>query len=146
MTYDDLKEHEGETYSGMRIGGKHRWRYTDGRWEETKVRPDRWEFEYASEKSRATSAPRGSGAGQDTRYHWYILAHQRVRKLDKDTYATLMEGDKFKLGHKRPHWQRWSYEYEDQPSQRERLIEVLEETLAQLRAEQAGPHKPLDQF
>lgn len=136
MSYDDLKEHDGERYSGMRIGGEHDWSYPEGRWVERKVDPDRWRFTFSSEKRRRDPAPPGSGAGIDTRYHWYILAHQRVRKLDKDTYATLMEGTKVKLAHKRPHWRRWSSGYEDQPSKRAKLIEILERELARLRAQE----------
>ena len=68
-----------------------------------------------------------------TQYHWYILAHQRVRKIDADSYTTLMSGVKYKIAHKRPHWRKWSSEYPDQPAETERLINVLEETLARLR-------------
>jgi len=80
----------------------------------------------------------------DTRYHWYILADQRVRKVDKDSYETLMEGIKFKLGHKRPYWKGWSYEYPDQMGYRERLIGILEETVSTLRDDQnpSSDHSP----
>lgn len=146
MAYDDLKEHDGETYSGMRVGGEHRWTYPDGRWVETKQAPDRWTFTFASEKRRDEPAPPGSGVPEDTRYHWYILAHQRVRKVDKDTYATLMEGVKRKIGHRRPHWHGYSYEYEDQASQLERVVAALRERLEALEARLAEGQSRLDRF
>lgn len=146
MAYDDLKEHDGETYTGMPVGGEHRWRYPDGRWVEEKLAPDRWRITFASRKERKAPAPPGSGAAQDTRYHWYILAHQRVRKLDKDTYATLMEGLKFKLGHRRPHWRAFSYEYDDQVDEIDRRIRILEDRLEALREERAAGQARLDGF
>lgn len=134
MAYDDLKEFDGETYSGMAVGGEHVWIYPNGLWRETKVSPNRWEFTFASLKEREQSAPIGSGVPPGTRYHWYILAHQRVRKIDADTYHTFMEGTKIKLAHRRPHWTKWSDEYPGQVPAEEAVRLVLEETLEQLRA------------
>ncbi|HVG36632.1 MAG TPA: hypothetical protein VNA10_02780 [Thermoplasmata archaeon] len=81
----------------------------------------------------------GSGVPVGTQYHWYILAHQRVRKIDADSYTTLMSGVKYKIAHKRPHWRKWSSEYPDQPSETEKLMHVLEETLARLRESAPEP-------
>src|SRR2546426_8454139 len=75
----------GETYSGMAVGGEHTWLYPNGLWKETKVAPDRWDFTFSSLKERERSAPPGSGVPVGTQYHWYILAHQRVRKIDADS-------------------------------------------------------------
>lgn len=136
--YDDLKEHEGRTYTGMPVGGTHEWRYPGGRWRERKVAPDEWEVLFSSLKERTTPAPPGSGARPGTRYHWYLLCHQRVEKLDTDRYSTLMEGTKWKVGHKRPHWTRWSHEYPDQASAAETVVRILEETLARRRAGDGG--------
>ncbi|MBI4416470.1 MAG: hypothetical protein HY557_05760 [Euryarchaeota archaeon] len=133
MSYDDLKDFEGEPYSGMAVGGEHAWLYTNAIWRERKVAPDKWEFTFASLKERGRGAPPGSGAPPKTQYHWYILAHQRVRKIDEDSYSTLMSGLKYKIAHKRPHWRKWSSEYPDQSSARERIVAILEETLAGLR-------------
>jgi tRNA (cmo5U34)-methyltransferase len=133
VAFDDLKESGGKVYSGMSIGDGHRWLYPDGIWEERKVAPDRWDFTFSSLKTRTRSAPEGSGAAIGTSYHWYILAHQRVRKRDKDSYDTFMEGMKFKVAHRRPHWRSWSTEYPDQEPEREVLIRILEEELARLR-------------
>lgn len=135
MAYDDLKEFEGEKYSGMSVGGRHTWIYPNGVWREGKVAPDRWEFTFSSRKERERSAPEGSGVPDGTQFHWFILAHQRVRKVDKDSYTTLMDGLKYKLAHKRPHWRKWSNEYPDQEPERERLIGIFESTLADLRRE-----------
>jgi hypothetical protein len=84
-------------------------------------------------KRRTRSAPEGSGAPVGTGYHWFILAHQRVRKRDRDTYETVMEGVKFKVAHRRPHWRRWSTEYPDSEPEREILVRILEEELARLK-------------
>ncbi len=133
MAYDDLKEFDGDTYTGMAVGGEHTWLYPNGLWKETKVAPDRWDFTFSSIKERERSAPPGSGVPLGTQYHWYILAHQRVRKVDADSYTTLMSGVKYKIAHKRPYWRKWSSDYPEQRSETEKLIAVLEETLVRLR-------------
>jgi len=135
MAYDDSKEFNGQRYSGMAVGGQHAWNYPNGLWRERKIAPDEWEFTFSSVKHRVRSAPIGSGAPPDTQYHWYILAHQRVRKLDQDNYSTLMSGMKYKLAHKRPHWRNWSSQYPEQVSETERIIAILEATLARLKEE-----------
>ena len=118
----------------MPVGGEHIWEYPDGVWEERKAAPDRWDFTFSSLKRRGREAPEGSGVPVGTEYHWFILAHQKVRKLDKDTYETSMEGVKYKVAHKRPHWYHWSTEYPDHEPEREILIRILEEYLAELRS------------
>jgi len=133
MAYDDLKEFEGHSYTGMSVGGEHEWVYPHGVWRERKVAPDRWEFTFSSLKRRARSAPSGSGVPPHTQYHWYVLADQRVRKIDEDSYETLMTGVKHKIAHKRPHWRKWSSEYPDQPSVRERVLAVLEATISEMQ-------------
>lgn len=135
MAYDDIKEFNGQKYTGMRVGGEHAWIYPNGLWRERKVAPDRWEFIFSSIKERERKAPVGSGAPPDTQYHWYILAHQRVRKIDSDTYRTFMQGVKHKLAHRRPNWHRWSNQYPQQPSEREKITAILEAALTQLREE-----------
>lgn len=133
MAYEDVKEFEGHRYTGMSIGGEHVWTYPKGRWRERKVAPERWEFTFASVKERERSAPEGSGVPEGTQFHWYILAHQRARKVDKDCYTTFMEGVKHKIAHRRPHWRRWSSEYPDQRPERDRLVDILEAALTELR-------------
>jgi hypothetical protein len=136
-SYNKLKEFQGRKYTGMRVGGTHTWLYTDGVWKERKVTPDRWELTYASAKRRKGHAPEGSGAPVGTEYHWYILAHQFVKKLDANTYDTFMEGAKYKLAHKRAASPVWDTELPRHPSDRKRLIGILEDTLGRLR-EDAG--------
>ena len=133
MAYDDLKEFNGQKYMGMPIGGKHVWNYPNGTWKEEKVDPDSWVFKFQSMKQRSKKAPVNSGAPVNTQYHWYILADQRVRKVDKDTYETVMEGIKHKLSHKRSYWRKWSSEYQDNISDRDRIIDILEDMLRRLK-------------
>ena len=137
MTYNDLKQFEDRKYSGMPIGGIHNWSYPDGKWQEQKITPEEWRFKFTCRKERLIPAPENSGAKLGTRYHWFILADQRVIKVDKDSYQTVMEGAKYKLGHKRPHWRGWSYEYPEQLSYRQRLIQILKDTLLRLEEEEA---------
>lgn len=106
--YNEYKEFEGKKYTGMRVGGVHHWHYERGEWKEKKVAPYKWEFTYATNKRRAWNAPEGSGVPVGTEYHWYVLAHQNVRKLDTNIYTTSMDGLKYKLAHKRVGINRWS--------------------------------------
>jgi len=135
MSFDDLKSHNGRTYTGMPVGRSHHWVYPNGTWKEEKVSPDEWRIDFRSVKNRKEGAPPGSGAGEGSRYHWYIVADQQAVKLDKDSYETHMYGCKFKVGHMRPYWRKWSYEYPEQRSYREMVISILERKLAQLRSE-----------
>src|SRR5438477_5772398 len=107
-TYNRFKEFEGKRYTGMKVGRGHKWYYDKGEWKEKKIKPDEWEFTYAVVKRRAGHAPEGSGVPVGTEYHWYILAHQTVRKLDENTYSTAMTGMKHKLSHKRADSEQWS--------------------------------------
>lgn len=132
MSYDDIKDYEGMRYSGMRVGGVHRWSYPDGRWWEKKVSPQRWEFTFTAVKERVKHAPGGSGASPGTEYHWLIVADQRVVKLDEDRYSTVMFGRKFKVGHRRPHWRGFSYTYPEQRSYKEVVIQYLKRVIEEL--------------
>jgi hypothetical protein len=87
---------------------------------------------YAVNKRRAWPAPEGSGVPVGTEYHWYILAHQNVKKLDANNYTTSMEGLKYKLAHKRAKKEKWNA---SDNSQRKRLIQILEELVDQLKGE-----------
>jgi hypothetical protein len=107
-SYNKFKEFEGKKYTGMKVGGHHKWYYDKGEWEEKKIAPDKWEFTYAVTKRRAWHAPEGSGAPVGTEYHWYILADQIVRKLDANNYTTSMTGFKHKLAHKRAEKGKWN--------------------------------------
>src|SRR5690242_1790533 len=56
-TYNAFKVFEGQRYTGMKVGGRHRWHYEEGEWNEKKVAPDRWEISYAVKKHRHGHAP-----------------------------------------------------------------------------------------
>src|SRR5688572_25086852 len=99
--YNQYKTYEGKQYTGMKVGRTHKWYYDKGEWKEKKLTPDQWEISYAVTKRRAGKAPEGSGVPVGTEYHWYILAHQLVRKLNANDYTTSMTGFKFKVAHKR---------------------------------------------
>lgn len=132
MAIDDLKDFNGQKYTGMSVGQSHHWQYPNGSWEETKVAPDKWQFRFSSLKRRREAAPDGSGVPQGTEYHWYILADQKVRKVSANEYETMMQGLKFKLGHKRAYWKGFSYTYSGQQSYKEKLLQVLKDTVRQL--------------
>jgi hypothetical protein len=138
-TYNAFKVFEGKKYTGMKVGGCQKWYYDKGEWKETKVAPDRWEFSYAVPKRRAGHAPPGSGVPLGTEYHWYILAHQNVRKLDANTYTTALSGLKYKLAHKRAGKDAWSA---SEQAQRRRLIEILHEMIADLSAATPAEEAP----
>jgi hypothetical protein len=127
--YNEYKEFEGKQYTGMKVGRSHKWYYDKGEWKEKKITPDKWEFTFDVNKRRSGKAPEGSGVPVGTEYHWYILAHQNVRKLDANNYTTSMTGLKYKLAHKRAEKDKWSV---SENAQRKQLIQVLRESINQL--------------
>lgn len=106
--YNKLKEYEGKRYSGMKVGGRHKWYYDKGVWKEQKTAPDEWNIFYKTQKTRAGKAPEGSGAPVGTGYNWLIVAHQRVDKLDANNYRTYLDGKKFKVAHLRANQGKWN--------------------------------------
>jgi hypothetical protein len=108
VSYDEFKEHEGQRYTGMKIGRSHKWYYDRGEWKETKITPDLWQIGYAVTKRRAGRAPEGSGVPVGTEYHWYVLAHQNTAKQSANHYTTSLTGLKFKIAHKRAGSEKWS--------------------------------------
>lgn len=131
-SYNKFKKFDGKQYTGMKVGRTHKWYYDQGEWKEKKVTPDKWEFTYAVTKRRAGKAPEGSGVPVGTEYHWYILAHQNVRKLNANDYTTSMTGLKYKLNHKRFDKEKWSA---SDRAQRKKLIKILREMITQLETE-----------
>lgn len=131
--YNTLKDHNGQKYTGMSVGGKHSWNYNNGTWDETKITPDKWKFEFNCLKSRMHQAPPGTGALNKTEYHWYIIADQKVVKMDENYYNTVMKGSKFKIGYKRPNWKVWSYKYKHE-SYEDKIIKILQDIIEKLRA------------
>ena len=131
-SYETIKNYDGKQYVGMQIGRSHKWYYDKGEWKDKKITPDLWEIRYAVTKRRAGKAPKGSGAPVGTGYHWYILAHQEVIKLNADDYTTVLSGLKYKIAHKRAAKGNWSASV---PTQRKTLLKFLKEMVAQLEKE-----------
>jgi hypothetical protein len=131
-TYNQFKEFEGRQYTGMKIGRSHKWHYDRGTWKETKITPDLWEISYAVKKRRVGHAPEGSGVSVGTEYHWYIMAHQNVKKLNADDYSTSMTGIKYKLAHKRAGKGKWSATAK---TQRRHLVQLLKGIIGELERE-----------
>ncbi len=135
MSYDTVKQFNGQKYKGMSVGGSHDWNYNNAVWHEEKMSPDLWKIRFTATKGRQHSAPVGSGAPLNTEYHWTIFADQRAKKIDENHYETMMEGLKFKTGYKKPKWKGFSYSYKDQPSAKEQKIKFLEMVLSELEQE-----------
>ncbi|HEX2845102.1 MAG TPA: hypothetical protein VHN59_01040 [Chitinophagaceae bacterium] len=131
-SYNAVKKFGNKQYTGMAVGRSHKWYYDKGVWRETKITPDLWRVAYAVTKRRAGEAPEGSGVPVGTAYHWYILAHQRVEKLNANDYSTSLIGMKYKLAHRRADKNKWSAKT---PTQRKHLIDFLKEILHQLESE-----------
>lgn len=133
VSYDEFKEFEGRRYTGMKIGRSHKWYYDQGEWKEKKITPDLWQISYAVTKRRAGRAPEGSGVPVGTEYHWYIVAHQNVRKLNANDYTTSLAGLKFKVAHRRADTAKWSA---TSKTQRKRMIRFLRDVIADLERDQ----------
>ena len=129
VSYNDFKEHEGQRYTGMKIGRSHKWYYDQGEWKERKITPDLWQIGYAVTKRRAGRAPEGSGVPVGTEYHWYVLAHQNTTKQTANDYTTSLTGLKFKIAHKRAGSEKWSA---TPKTQRKRMIMFLKSVIADL--------------
>jgi hypothetical protein len=113
----------------MKVGRSHHWHYDKGDWKETKMTPDLWTISYSVVKRRAGKAPKGSGVPVGTEYHWYILAHQLVKKLDANSYTTSLTGYKYKLSHRRADKEKWSI---TEKGERKRLVKFLEDMISKL--------------
>jgi hypothetical protein len=129
VSYNDFKEHEGQRYTGMKIGRSHKWYYDQGEWKERKITPDLWQIGYAVTKRRAGRAPEGSGVPIGTEYHWYVLAHQNTTKQTANDYTTSLTGLKFKIAHKRAGSEKWSA---TPKTQRKRMIMFLKSVITDL--------------
>lgn len=129
-TYNKAKEYKGKRYSGMKVGGRHKWYYDKGEWKEKKKTPEEWDIFYQTQKSRAGKAPKGSGAAVGTGYNWLIVAHQRVDKLDANNYMTYLDGKKFKVAHLRASKGKWNIK---EKKQRKKVIEFLEKVISDIK-------------
>jgi hypothetical protein len=139
VSYNEFKEYEGRKYTGMKIGRSHKWYYDQGEWKEKKITPDLWQISYAVTKRRAGRAPEGSGVPVGTGYHWYIVAHQNVDKLNANDYTTSLSGLKFKVAHRRADTGKWSA---SPAAQRRRMIKFLREVIADLEREPDDTNAP----
>lgn len=128
--YNEYKEYKGERYTGMRIGGQHKWYYAKGEWKERKKTPEEWDVFYKTKKTRAGKAPEGSGAPVGTGYNWLIVAHQRVDKLDANNYMTYLDGKKFKVAHLRVNKGEWNIK---EKTQRKKVIAFLEKVIEDIK-------------
>ncbi|HET8837551.1 MAG TPA: Rho termination factor N-terminal domain-containing protein [Flavobacteriaceae bacterium] len=133
--YDKLKNFEGKRYSGMKVGASHKWYYDKGVWRERKVSPDEWGIYFKTTKRRAGKAPKGTGAAVGTGYNWLIVAHQRVEKLDANSYMTFLEGEKFKVAHKRASKGTWNIK---EKTQQKKVIQFLEKIIENLKNSEIG--------
>src|SRR5205807_2811050 len=129
VSYNEFKEHEGQRYTGMKIGRSHKWYYDQGEWKEKKITPDLWQIGYAVTKRRAGRAPEGSGVPVGTEYHWYIVPHQNTAKQTTNDYTTSLAGHKFKIAHRRAGSEKWST---TPRTQRKRMNTFLRSVLAAL--------------
>lgn len=136
-SYNQFKVYQGQQYTGMTIGRSHKWNYDKGIWIDKKITPEKWLINFEVKKRRAGKAPEGSGVPVGTEYHWYILAHQLVKKLDANTYSTAMNGLKFKLAHKRSDKNKWN---SSDQAQRKHLIKILKGFIEELEKE------PIEEF
>jgi hypothetical protein len=131
-SYNKHKLFQGKQYTGMAIGRSHKWYYDKGVWIDKKITPEKWLINYEVTKRRAGKAPVGSGAAVGTEYHWYIMAHQMVKKLDANSYSTALNGLKFKLAHKRSSKPSWSA---GDKAQKNHLIKILRAFIKELEEE-----------
>lgn len=131
-SYNQYKVYQGKQYTGMKIGRGHKWYYDKGIWTDKKITPEKWLINYEVTKRRAGKAPEGSGAPVGTEYHWYILAHQIVKKLDANNYSTAMNGVKYKLAHKRSDKENWNV---TDKTERKHLIKILKDFIKELEEE-----------
>src|SRR5438067_705179 len=135
VAYNDFKEHEGQRYTGMKIGRSHKWNYDRGEWKEKKITPDLWQIGYAVTKRRAGRAPEGSGVPVGTEYHWYIVAHQNTTKRSANDYTTSLAGLKLKVAHRRAGSEKWSATLR---TQRKRMNMFLRSVIADLEKQNAA--------
>lgn len=130
-SYNRYKFYQGQQYTGMTIGRSHKWYYDKGVWIDKKITPEKWMINFAVTKRRAGKAPEGSGVPVGTEYHWYILAHQMVKKLDANSYSTEINGLKFKLAHRRAEKKDWN---SSDATQKKHLIRILKAYIDELEA------------
>lgn len=146
MAYREAKTYGSATYHGMKVGGVHHWTYPDGDWTERKVAPDQWEVKFTSLKRRKRRAPTGSGAEVGSGYHWLIVGHQWVDKLDANTYATQLEGRKYLLAFRKPGWPAWNTQFRKSThGAKDRTIAALQDMIRSIEASDEAFEEVVDE-
>jgi hypothetical protein len=128
-TYNEYNDLEGRKYTCMKVGRRHKLHYDKGEWRE-KDYTGPMDFTFSVDKKRAGQTPEGSGVPVGIEYHWYLFAHQNVKKIDANRYKTDMTGIKYKLAHKRIEQGNWNI---TECAQKKRLIQIIERFTAQLK-------------
>lgn len=78
---------------GVWTGYRAKWRYR-GLWTEKKIRPGVWKFKFVATKGRPAKGY-GSIARRDEINWSFGRVNQRVRKIGKGRYQTVMTGYKY---------------------------------------------------
>lgn len=133
-----IQNHQGHKYTGSPVGYKHHWEYTNPDVIETKERPDQWRFQMRSIKRKVIPTRNMGSIEPGTKYHWMFIGEQTVEKIDENTYTTDLTANKYKLGHKRPYWKGFSYNYPEQKSLNQMKIQYLKEELDKIKEEGKG--------
>ncbi len=91
-----LQELEGTPYAGIPHNTK--WNFGKAAWNESKRNAKAWDFTFETIAIKPFEADLTVPIG--TELHSYILAHQKIIKVRKNTYKVKLEGVKIKLAHK----------------------------------------------
>ena len=128
--FQEARRRNGDRNMGMPMGNTHDWNYV-GRWREMKVKPDLWTVLFSATKSRRKRIRNYSKAPKPgTEYNWFFMGQQVARKIDANSYETFLTALKFKVGHKRPHWRAFTYDYPGQQPETEMLNKYIREGAA----------------
>lgn len=87
--------YKGKRVKGLPINMPIAWKYV-GRWREKKVKHGGWRFNFTATKRRKARSYGGLGKG--TTGAWLIKGIQRIKKIGKGKYHTVLKGTKKSLG------------------------------------------------
>jgi hypothetical protein len=121
-----LAEFEGNEYNGTRE--EIAWQLSKNTWSEFRRGEKSWDVLFETNASKPFEGAKDMPVGSE--YHSYILAHQKLVKTRKNTYAMKLEGLKFKLAHKED-GASWS---SNERGRKNQLIKILKEMLATLES------------
>jgi len=101
----------------MKVGQKHKWKYTTGKWNETKIAPRTWKFTYNQTKTRlGHKAPQKSGMPIKSKLIWNINAKQYAIKTSPNTYKLVMRGIKTQNAYSTPKTKKMVYTHSKRKS------------------------------